>query len=109
MLVDRVRAVLASVRGVEEKRMFGGTTFMVNGKMCVSAGAHRLMCRIDPALHEETVQRDGCRTVVMNGRKYKGFVHVSEEVLQSDADLRRWIELALAYNAKAKPARKPRA
>lgn len=32
-LVSRVRASLARVPNVEEKRMFGGTAFMVNGKM----------------------------------------------------------------------------
>jgi hypothetical protein len=42
-LQSRVRAALARTRRVEEKKMFGGITFMVNGKMCISVGAHRLM------------------------------------------------------------------
>lgn len=79
--------------------MFGGTTFMVNGKMCVSAGKNRLMCRIDPAGHDEAVKKKGCRTVVMKGRQYRGYVHVSEDVVQSDAELRYWIGLALDYNS----------
>ena len=32
--------------------MFGGIVFMVGGKMCVSVGRDRLMCRIDPSLHD---------------------------------------------------------
>ncbi len=33
--------------------MFRGVTFMVNDKMCISEGDDKIMCRIDPAIHEE--------------------------------------------------------
>ena len=36
-LVERVREALAGVRKVSERRMFGGTGFMVRGHLCVSA------------------------------------------------------------------------
>lgn len=37
-LAGRVRITLIDQRVVEEKRMMGGLTFMVNGKMCVRKG-----------------------------------------------------------------------
>jgi uncharacterized Zn-binding protein involved in type VI secretion len=36
-LATRVRVVLSGQR-VQEKKMFGGVAFMVNGKMCVTVG-----------------------------------------------------------------------
>ena len=63
--------------------MFGGITFMVNGKMCISVGRNRLMCRIDPELHELAIERRGVRTVTMNGRAYRGFVHVRSAFFHS--------------------------
>ncbi len=36
------------IDNVEEKKMFRGMTFMVDGKMCVSVGDDEIMCRIDP-------------------------------------------------------------
>lgn len=72
VLIDRVRAELAGIRGVEEKKMFGATAFMVGGKMCVNVGKRGLMCRIDPELHGELVKRKGVETVVMRGRPYRG-------------------------------------
>ncbi len=33
-LTDRVRAALAHTPRVAERKMFGGITFMVDGKMC---------------------------------------------------------------------------
>lgn len=97
-LVKRVRAALARVRGVEETKMFGGTAFMVRGKICVSARAERIMCRIDPALHDAAVKRKGCQTVVMKGREYRGYVHVDAEALKTKAAVKYWVELALAHN-----------
>jgi TfoX/Sxy family transcriptional regulator of competence genes len=71
-LLRRVKTALAGVPRVDAKMMFGGTTFMVGGKMCVSVGRARIMCRIDPALHAAALERKGCRTVVMNGREFRG-------------------------------------
>ena len=75
-LLGRVKAALARIRPVEERRMFGGITFMVRGQMCVSVGADRIMCRIDPAAHDAAVARKGATTVFMKGREYRGYVYV---------------------------------
>ncbi len=85
--------------------MFGGITFMVNGKMCISVGPNRLMCRIDPELHEQAIEREGVRTVQMNGRRYRGFVHVREEAVASKRDLNYWVSMCLEFNTRAKASR----
>lgn len=79
VLAERVRSALATLAPVEERKMFGGIGFMVDGKLCVSVGAHRLMCRIDPATHEKALEHEGAQTVTMNGRQYKGYVHVAKK------------------------------
>jgi TfoX/Sxy family transcriptional regulator of competence genes len=99
VLLGRVRDALARVERVEEKRMFGGVMFMVNDKMCISVGKNRLMCRIDPAAHDDAVQRDGCRTMTMGGRAYRGYVHVDASAVQAKKPLDYWVRLALNYNA----------
>jgi TfoX/Sxy family transcriptional regulator of competence genes len=97
-LLTRVRAALAPVPTVEEKRMFGSTAFMVRGKMCISARAERIMCRIDLALHDAALERKGCQTVVMRGRQYRGYVYVGAEAVRSIGALKYWVDLALNYN-----------
>jgi len=104
-LTDRVRAALAHVPRVAERKMFGGITFMVNGKMCISVGANRLMCRIDPELHERAIERQGVRTVKMNGRAYRGFVHVREEAVASKRDLNYWVRVCLEFNKHGEASR----
>jgi TfoX/Sxy family transcriptional regulator of competence genes len=105
-LLRRVRAALDHVPRVQEKRMFSGITFMVNGKMCISVGPHRLMCRIDPDIHETAVKRTGARTVRMKGRQYIGYVYVDEEALGAKKDFDYWVRLCLDFNTKAKSSRK---
>ncbi|MFX1705918.1 TfoX/Sxy family protein [Chitinophaga sp. CC14] len=103
-LADKIRQALAAVPHVEEKKMFGRIAFMVNGKMCLTAGPGQMMCRIDPAIHAEAVKKDGCRTVIMKGREYKGFVYVNEDHLRTKKDFNYWVTLALEFNKKGKPA-----
>jgi len=107
-LTERVREALADVARVEEKKMFRGVTFMVNGKMCVSVGGDRILLRVDPALHEELTHKKGCSPMTMKGREYKGFIEVKEEVLKTGKELVHWLSYALAFNQFAKAAKKKR-
>ena len=101
-LTNKLRAALAHLPKVEEKKMFRGITFMVDGKMCISAGDNEIMCRIDPAIHEESIKRKGCRTVKMKGREYIGYVYVNDEAMKTKKDFDYWLALALDFNKKAK-------
>jgi TfoX/Sxy family transcriptional regulator of competence genes len=58
-LANRIRERFASLPNVVEKEMMGGLTFMYNDKMCVGIIKDELMCRIDPSLHEECVEKTG--------------------------------------------------
>jgi TfoX/Sxy family transcriptional regulator of competence genes len=105
-LTNRIRTALAHVTKVEEKKMFRVVTFMVDGKMCITAGDDKIMCRIDPAIHEELIKRKGCTTVIMRGREYKGYVYVTEEGIRSKKNFDYWIGLALDFNKYAKASKK---
>ena len=105
-LTGRVRAAFAGNVDVEEKKMFSGIAFMVDGKMCVTVRDDRIMCRIDPGLHDELIKEPGCSTMIMKGREYKSYILVNESVLTTKKQLNYWIRLALDYNPKAKATKK---
>ena len=86
--------------------MFRGITVMVNEKMCINVGDNEIMCRIDPELHEACIAKKGCRSVVMKGREYKGYVYINEEGMKTKKDFDSWIGPALEFNKKAKASRK---
>ena len=75
----------------------------------MSTGNQELMCRIDPALHEDAVEREGVRSLVMKGREYKGYVYVHEDVIKSKKEFDYWVNLALDFNKYAKATKKKKA
>jgi TfoX/Sxy family transcriptional regulator of competence genes len=105
-LEARIREALVDVPNVEEKQMFRGTAFMVNGKLLVSAGNDELMFRFDPIQHHEIADRDGCREMLRNGKPIKGYAYVHESKLKTKKELDHWIRLALDYNKQAQAAKK---
>jgi TfoX/Sxy family transcriptional regulator of competence genes len=107
-LAERVRKLLAGQRAVEEKRMMGGLTFMVDGKMCVGVLKDDLMARIDPQVRERALARKGCRPMDFTSRQPAGFVFVDPSGTDRDEDLERWIALALDFNPRARASKKPR-
>ena len=106
-LADRTREIIARTHSdVEEKRMFGGLCFMVNGKMCVGVVKERMMVRFDPALNNEIMEMNGVGPMDFTGRVMKGYAFVEIEALQTDKELEYWIAVALDFNKHAKPSKK---
>lgn len=105
-LADRIRKALAHLPEVEEKRMFRGVAFMVDGKMCVNVSGNEMMCRIDPDIYNELIQKKGCGPMLMKGREMKGYVLVSEEGMENNNEFDYWIGLSLDFNKKAKASKK---
>ena len=91
-----------------EKRMMGGLCFLVADKMCVGVEKERLMVRLDPKLYGPALHRKGCAPMDFTGRPMRGFVFVQPEGYTADDELTAWLELALAFNPKAKSSKKPR-
>ena len=106
-LADRVREMIAETEtNLVEKRMFGGLCFMVNDKMCIGVEKERLMVRLDPAVFEEVIEKEGCNPMDFTGKIMKGFVFVDADVLNSRKKLEYWVKLALVYNKIAKASKK---
>ena len=103
-LADRIRDFLATQSNlkIEEKKMFRGLTFMVNGKMCVSVSNDNLMCRFEPSLQDEVAERRGFQSMIMKGREYKGYCYVSDIGYKAKKDFEYWLHLCLDFNDKAK-------
>lgn len=103
-LADRIREYLVAVPGlnIEEKEMFRGITFMVNGKMCVCVSGDDLMVRFDPVLQDTFSEMNGFRTMLMKNREYKGYGYVSPDAIRSAKDFQFWIKQCLDFNPRAK-------
>lgn len=103
-LADRIREVVQSEPGLSEKRMFGGLAFLIHGNMAVSASSQGgLLVRIDPAQARSLLIEAHVRRFTMRGREMAGWLHVDAQALETDDDLRRWVNHGVTYARSLAP------
>jgi hypothetical protein len=83
--------------------MFGGVAFLTRGRMCVGIVTDDLMVRVGPDAHASLMGKPHVRPMDFTGRPMKGFLYVSPEGYESDADLSRWVEHAMTYVSALPP------
>jgi TfoX/Sxy family transcriptional regulator of competence genes len=102
-LVNRLRELLAAERGIEEKRMFGGLAFLINGNMAVAAsGRGGLMVRVPPEDTTALVARDHVEPMIMAGRETRGWIRVEDPGMRTKRQLTSWVTRGVNY-AKSLP------
>lgn len=101
-LAGRIRAYLSDFLGlqVEEKKMFGGIAFTINGKMCVNVSGDNLMCRFDPELQDEVAEKSGYEPMVMKGKELAGYCYVNPDGFKMKKEFEYWVKLCLDFNDK---------
>ena len=98
-LAQRVRATLAAYGAVNEKKMFGGLTFMLNGNMCCGITRDELMVRVGPDQYADAVAQPHAREMDFTGRPMRGMIMVDPAGLESDADLEAWVRRGVAFTS----------
>lgn len=95
-LAEEMRAALAGRSGVQERPMFGGICWLLNGNMLCGVEVGRFMFRVGKALEAEAVTRPGAEVVAFNGRRMGGIVWVDADAC-FEAGLDSWIDLAAEF------------
>ena len=103
-LTERLRVALKGRRGVSEKRMFGGTCFLLRDNMLCGTGSGSFMFRVGKEAHAAAVKRRGAKPMVMRGRTMQGFIWVDPAACDAKS-LGSWLDLATEYVGKL-PAKK---
>ena len=93
----RVRQVLGRRHDIVDKKMFGGVGFLLNGNMCVGIWKNSLIVRIDPESYEDALKEECVRKFDITGRPMKGWILVEPDGIESDDQLRKWIEQSLDF------------
>src|SRR5947209_1429283 len=97
-LANRIRELLGAQRGVEEKRMFGGLAFLINGNMSVAAsGQGGLLVRIPPEDTDKLLRRPHVSPMVMAGRETRGWLRVDADGVRTKRQLQDWVARGTGY------------
>jgi TfoX/Sxy family transcriptional regulator of competence genes len=99
-LAARIRDALARKRGVEEKKMFGGVGFLLNGNMLVGVWKDSLIVRFGPDSYDHALLEPHVKEFDITGRPMKGWVLVEPEGVEDDDQLKDWIVRALKFVGK---------
>jgi TfoX/Sxy family transcriptional regulator of competence genes len=103
-LANRIRELLGAERGVEEKRMFGGLAFLINGNMSVAAsGQGGLLVRVPPEETDKLAQRNHVSPMVMGGREPRGWLRVADDGVKTKRQLQSWVSRGVGYAKSLKP------
>ena len=103
-VANRVRQALGKRSDFEEKRMFGGLTFMVRGYMCCGVVGSELMVRVGHEGYAEALAAPHAREMDFTGRPLKGMVYVGSDGFKSEKPLDGWVARGLAF-AESQPVR----
>ncbi|MGA8331968.1 MAG: TfoX/Sxy family protein [Mycobacterium sp.] len=97
-LGDRIRELLGPLRGVDEKPMFGGLAFLINGNMAVAvSGKGGLMVRVAPDETEKLLGRAHATAMVMRGREVRGWIRVDADGVKTTRQLSDWVTRGADY------------
>src|SRR5689334_14879615 len=103
-LAERIRHLMSGRRGVVERKMMGGLTFMTDsGMFCSASGKGGLLVRVDPAARDRLLGEDHVAPADISGRRMTGFIRVAPEGYCTDVSLKKWLERGLAA-AASRPA-----
>ena len=107
-LASRIATVFKGRKHIEEKQMFGGVCFMVNGHMCCGVAGKKLMVRDGPERYAAALKQPHARPMDLTGRPLKGFVFVMPSGLRGRQALKAWVDLGVRH-ATSLPAKHRRA
>ena len=99
-LAGRIRQQLARRKNVEEKKMFGGVGFLLNGNMLVGVWRDSLIVRLGPDEADEALKEPHVKEFDITGRPMKGWVLVEPEGVQHDDQLKGWVQRAVKFVGK---------
>jgi TfoX/Sxy family transcriptional regulator of competence genes len=102
-LAQRVREEMEALTGYEEKKMFGGIGFMLEGNMATGVIGEDLIVRVGREEYETALEAPQARPFDMTGRPMTGWVVFSGAAYASDEDLEAWVRRGVEYARSLPP------
>jgi TfoX/Sxy family transcriptional regulator of competence genes len=98
-LAQRIRGALAR-KNIEEKKMFGGICFLLNGNMLVGVWKDSLIARLGPEQGDEALLEPHVKAFDITGKPMKSWILVEPEGVVEYEQLKDWIQRAVKFVGK---------
>jgi len=90
-LANRIRRLFGARRDIVERKMFGGLTFLCQGRMCCGIVDSDLMVRVADDEFDVVLRGRHVRPMDFTGKPLRGFVYVSPPGFRTATALRTWL------------------
>lgn len=84
----------------EERKMFGGNCFLLNGNMLVGVWKDSLIARLGPEQGDEALLEAHVKVFDITGKPMKNWILVEPEGVVEDEQLKDWIQRAVKFVGK---------
>jgi TfoX/Sxy family transcriptional regulator of competence genes len=99
VLALRIRTALGPLPNLDEKKMFGGVGFLLNGNMACGVHKNDLIVRVGAVRYKQALSRPHTRPFDMTGRPMAGWIMVTPQGCQAEHDLKAWINQGLEFTS----------
>jgi len=102
-LAQRIRDIVGSDPGLDEKKMFGGLAILLDGNMAVGVSGDELMVRVGNDGFDDALTENGVRPFEMSGKSMKGWILVGGDGIAEDEHLERWVTVGMEFAGSLPP------
>lgn len=102
-LVQRVREMLEDQPMLDEKKMFGGIGFMIEGNIACGVLSDELIVRVGTDRYEESLEKEHTKVFDFTGRPMTGWVMVQPGGYETDQALKAWVDKGIRFALTLSP------
>ena len=96
-LNQRIIKAVARWNNIASKKMFGGVCYLLNGNMFCGIQNDALIVRLGKTAAEQALRQSHVNPFSPTGRPMKDWVLVEQPAVQSDTDLKKWLDQARRF------------
>lgn len=101
-LAKRIKSKMDGLPFVE-KKMFGGTGYLLNGNMAVGVIGNELIVRVPTEKHTDLLKGPHVKPFDFSGKPMKGWLVVEVEGVKTAMQLSKWIKVGVEFALSLPP------
>ena len=95
-LAERIRSKLDELP-FEEKKMFGGVGFLLNGNMACGVNKDNLIVRIDPEKQNTLLKKPHAKPFDLTGKPMNGWLVIEADGVKTNKQLGTWVKEGVEF------------
>ena len=96
-LAERLSEILRAQPDMQEKKMFGGIGWMLNGNMCVGVYKDFLILRLGEDQADNLFKEQHVKPMDITGKPMKGWAMVSPDGYADDKSMKRYVGASIGF------------